>query len=85
MWQHQDLREVYKKSGWKESDFVTKTVAARNARPNSPTHLNSTLNRPMASQVIICYVTDLFESNRLSDNYASAPWWRKHLVFRLRS
>merc|ERR1719410_507556 len=50
MWQHQDLREVYKKSGWKESDFVTKTVAARNARPNSPTHLNSTLNRPMASQ-----------------------------------
>ena len=50
MWQHQELREVYKKSGWKESDFVTKTVAARNARPNSPTHLNSTLNRPMASQ-----------------------------------
>ena len=50
MWQHQELREVYRKSGWKESDFVTKTVAARNARPNSPTHLNSTLNRPMASQ-----------------------------------
>jgi len=50
MWQHQELREVYKKSGWKETDFVTKTVAARNARPNSPTHLNSTLNRPMASQ-----------------------------------
>lgn len=37
-------------TGWKEADFVTKTVAARNARPNSPTHLNSTLNRPMASQ-----------------------------------
>jgi len=50
MWQHQELREVYRKSGWKEGDFVTKTVAARNARPNSPTHLNSTLNRPMASQ-----------------------------------
>ena len=50
MWQHQELREVYRKSGWKEADFVTKTVAARNARPNSPTHLNSTLNRPMASQ-----------------------------------
>ena len=50
MWQHQELREVYRKSGWKESDFVTKTVAARNARPNSPTNLNSTLNRPMASQ-----------------------------------
>jgi len=50
MWQHQELREVYKKSGWKEADFVTKTVAARNARPNSPSQLNSTLNRPMASQ-----------------------------------
>merc|ERR1719245_1162567 len=50
MWQHQELRDVYRKAGWKEADFVTKTVAARNARPNSPTHLNSTLNRPMASQ-----------------------------------
>merc|ERR1712223_319982 len=50
MWVHQELREVYRKSGWKETDFVTKTIAARNARPNSPTNLNSTLNRPMASQ-----------------------------------
>merc|ERR1719346_199986 len=50
MWQHQELRETYRKAGWKEADFVTKTVAARNARPHSPTHLNSTLNRPMASQ-----------------------------------
>lgn len=50
MWQHQDLRDVYKKHGWKEPDFVTKTVAARNAGPNSPNNANSTLNRPMASQ-----------------------------------
>ena len=50
MWQHQELREVYRKAGWNQSDFVTKTVAARNARPNSPTNLNSTLNRPMGSQ-----------------------------------
>ena len=50
MWVHQELRDVYRKSGWKETDFVTKTIAARNARPNSPTNLNSTLNRPMASQ-----------------------------------
>lgn len=51
MWQHQELREVYKKHGWKEQDFVTKTVAARNAAgPNSPNNANSTLNRPMASQ-----------------------------------
>ena len=47
---HQELREVYRKAGWKEQDFVTKTIAARNARPNSPTNINSTLNRPMASQ-----------------------------------
>ena len=50
MWVHQELREVYRKAGWKEQDFVTKTIAARNARPNSPTNMNSTLNRPMASQ-----------------------------------
>lgn len=50
MWQHQELRDVYKKHGWKELDFVTKTVAARNATPNSPNNANSTLNRPMASQ-----------------------------------
>ncbi|KAL0267709.1 UNVERIFIED_CONTAM: hypothetical protein PYX00_009901 [Menopon gallinae] len=50
MWQHAELREVYKKHGWKESDFVSKTVAARNAGPNSPNNVNSTLNRPMASQ-----------------------------------
>ncbi|KAL3289721.1 hypothetical protein HHI36_023121 [Cryptolaemus montrouzieri] len=50
MWQHQELRDVYKKHGWKEQDFVTKTVAARNAGPNSPNNANSTLNRPMASQ-----------------------------------
>ncbi|CRL03444.1 CLUMA_CG016249, isoform B [Clunio marinus] len=50
MWQHQDLRDVYKKHGWKEQDFVTKTIAARNAAPNSPNNVISTLNRPMASQ-----------------------------------
>lgn len=25
MWQHAELREVYKKHGWKEADFVSKT------------------------------------------------------------
>ena len=42
MWVHQELRDVYRKSGWKETDFVTKTIAARNARPNSPTNLKKT-------------------------------------------
>lgn len=52
MWQHQELRDAYKKHGWKEQDFVTKTIAARNAAGgiNSPNNANSTLNRPMASQ-----------------------------------
>ncbi|XP_050438187.1 catenin delta-2 isoform X1 [Adelges cooleyi] len=52
MWQHQELRDAYKKHGWREQDFVTKTIAARNAAGgvNSPNNANSTLNRPMASQ-----------------------------------
>ncbi|CAL4076640.1 unnamed protein product, partial [Meganyctiphanes norvegica] len=53
MWGHQELREVYRKAGFKEQDFVSKSVAARNAAggtgANSPT-ANNTLNRPMASQ-----------------------------------
>jgi hypothetical protein len=32
MWQHQELREVYKKAGWTESDFVAKG-AARGGSP----------------------------------------------------
>jgi len=31
MWVHQDLRETYRKAGWKEADFVTKTF-----RPEEP-------------------------------------------------
>ncbi|XP_043232679.1 armadillo repeat protein deleted in velo-cardio-facial syndrome-like isoform X2 [Amphibalanus amphitrite] len=50
MWLHQELRDVYRKAGYKENDFVTKSVAARNTNPNSPSNTNSTLNRPMASQ-----------------------------------
>lgn len=52
MWQHQELRDSYKKHGWREQDFVTKTIAARNLAGgvNSPNNANSTLNRPMASQ-----------------------------------
>jgi len=52
MWQHQELRDAYKKHGWREQDFVTKTIAARNASGgvNSPINANNTLNRPMASQ-----------------------------------
>lgn len=59
MWQHQELREVYKKGGWTESDFVSKGTG-RGGSPGpsgneassagSPVNANSTLNRPMASQ-----------------------------------
>ena len=49
---------MYKKAGWKESDFVHKSHSGGggagggggSGRPNSPTNMNSTLNRPMASQ-----------------------------------
>ncbi|GFS82697.1 catenin delta-2 [Nephila pilipes] len=49
MWQHQELREAYRKAGWKESHFVPKSSAVRNSL-SSPTGANSTLNRPMSSQ-----------------------------------
>ncbi|CAL8134880.1 unnamed protein product [Orchesella dallaii] len=63
MWQHQELREVYKKAGWSETDFVSKGMTGRSGSPSgpggsgneassagSPVNANSTLNRPMASQ-----------------------------------
>ncbi|XP_011184563.1 catenin delta-2 [Zeugodacus cucurbitae] len=50
MWQHHELRDVYKKNGWKEQDFVSKSFTAHNISPNSPNNVNNTLNRPMASQ-----------------------------------
>ncbi|KQS71067.1 catenin delta-2 [Drosophila erecta] len=50
MWQHNDLRDVYKKNGWKEQDFVSKHFNAHNTPPSSPNNVNNTLNRPMASQ-----------------------------------
>ena len=34
MWSHQDLREVYRRAGWKEADFVSKSVSARSAAGN---------------------------------------------------
>lgn len=49
MWQHQELREAYKKAGWKESHFIPKSMAVRNSL-SSPTGANSTLNRPVSTQ-----------------------------------
>nr|CAD7408385.1 unnamed protein product [Timema poppensis] len=71
MWQHQELREVYKKQGWKEPDFVTKTVAARNAGSNSPNNANSTLNRPMASQGGTRYEDRTMQRSANSNNTSS--------------
>ncbi len=51
MWVHQELRDVYQRAGWREQDFVTsRSIAARNAQQTSYRDMNSTLNRPMASQ-----------------------------------
>ncbi|XP_073849002.1 adherens junction protein p120 [Musca autumnalis] len=50
MWQHHELRDVYKKHGWKEQDFLTKFIDSHSASAHSPNNSNSTLNRPMASQ-----------------------------------
>ncbi|XP_011315329.1 catenin delta-2 isoform X2 [Fopius arisanus] len=73
MWQHAELREVYKKHGWKEADFVTKTVAARNSSGlNSPNNANSydfsTLNRPMASQGSTRYEDRTMQRSNMNSN-----------------
>lgn len=36
MWQHQELREVYKKAGWSETDFVSKGMTGRSGSPSGP-------------------------------------------------
>lgn len=55
MWQHLDLREVYRKAGYKESHFLIRNVMNRNSSggnillsPNSSA--NNTLSRPMSTQ-----------------------------------
>nr|XP_050863264.1 catenin delta-2 isoform X5 [Vespula vulgaris] len=73
MWQHQELRDVYKKHGWKEQDFVTKTVAARNSGPNSPNNANSTLNRPMASQGSTRYEDRTIQRANINSNNVGRP------------
>ncbi|XP_026668600.1 catenin delta-2 isoform X1 [Ceratina calcarata] len=77
MWQHQELRDVYKKHGWKEQDFVTKTVAARNSGPNSPNNANSydcsTLNRPMASQGSTRYEDRTIQRGNMNSNNVGRP------------
>ena len=73
MWQHQELRDVYRKAGWKEQDFVTKTVAARNARPHSPTHLNSTLNRYSSSQKVLQGKNFLLKNGNIPKLLSKSP------------
>ncbi|XP_067122385.1 catenin delta-2-like isoform X2 [Centruroides vittatus] len=49
MWQHQELREVYKKAGWKEGHFITRTMIAR-ITASPPASANNTLSRPISTQ-----------------------------------
>ncbi|XP_065561216.1 catenin delta-2-like [Artemia franciscana] len=49
MWSHQELRDVYRKNGFKETDFVARGTAVPSSPPPGGVH-SSTLNRPMASQ-----------------------------------
>lgn len=53
MWQHQELREVYKKAGYKETHFVLRSTSlSRNSSSTTPqgNYSNSTLSRPMSTQ-----------------------------------
>lgn len=46
MWQFKDLHEEYKRHGYKESHFVTKTMAARSASGRTMENDDNTLFRP---------------------------------------
>ncbi|RWS29674.1 armadillo repeat protein deleted in velo-cardio-facial syndrome-like protein [Leptotrombidium deliense] len=54
MWQHVELREVYRKAGYKESHFLVRPMITRNSSGGnilqSPTSANNTLSRPMSTQ-----------------------------------
>lgn len=56
MWQHADMREVYKKAGYKESSFLIRPpTLSRNTSSTSNMHShsfsgNNTLSRPMSTQ-----------------------------------
>jgi len=53
MWQHMELRDVYKKAGYKESHFIIRpTTLSRNASSTGGVagHHNNTLSRPMSTQ-----------------------------------
>ena len=53
MWQHQELREVYKKHGWKEQDFVTKIISSIPSTSSNPAQLNSVSNfNPISSNLV---------------------------------
>ncbi|CAG2162045.1 unnamed protein product [Oppiella nova] len=51
MWQHVDLREVYRKAGWKESHFIinSRTLLSRTTSSSTPNSANNTLTRPMST------------------------------------
>ncbi|XP_077549846.1 adherens junction protein p120 isoform X4 [Haemaphysalis longicornis] len=50
LWQHVELREVYKNAGWREYHFLTRTLVARNSSSSPPSSANNTLSRPISSQ-----------------------------------
>ncbi|XP_064635966.1 catenin delta-2-like isoform X3 [Lineus longissimus] len=50
MWQFKELQPEYKKKGYKEQHFVTKTMAARSHSGQPPVSANSTLIRPRQDQ-----------------------------------
>jgi hypothetical protein len=51
MWQHIELREVYRKAGWKESHFLisSRTLLSRTSSSSNSQSANNTLTRPMST------------------------------------
>ncbi|UYV69414.1 PKP4, partial [Cordylochernes scorpioides] len=50
MWAHQELREVYKKAGWKEAQFVGGSSTPGGPRKSPVTSGTNTISRPFSSQ-----------------------------------
>lgn len=48
MWKFSELRELYKKGGWKESHFIVRQ--ALNSKNSTYSVNSNTIERPMASQ-----------------------------------
>ena len=74
MWVHQDLRETYRKAGWKEADFVTKTVIDDISHFVSTNLINILLNRINLTHFIVShFMLILGSGKKRSAKFSNQP------------